>query len=131
MAQRNEIVAVYAAGLIQGIALVTFPAASAIFTSPKHYALTSAAYGAMFVPQAATAIVSSLMAAGLTQRMRIKSICLLGLTADLLAMTLLVLSTLVMHNHSLAYGVLLVATGCMGVGFGLTVPAINTLAAAR
>jgi hypothetical protein len=66
MAQRNEILAVYAAGLIQGIALVTFPAASAIFTSPEHYALTSAAYGAMFVPQAATAIVSSLMAAGLT-----------------------------------------------------------------
>jgi hypothetical protein len=66
MAQRNEIVAVYAAGLIQGIALVTFPAASAIFTNPEHYALTSAAYGAMFVPQAATAIVSSLMAAGLT-----------------------------------------------------------------
>ncbi len=130
MARRNEIVAVYAAGLIQGIALVTFPAASAIFTSPEHYALTSAAYGAMFVPQAATAIVSSLMAAGLTQRMRIKSICLLGLTADLLAMTLLVLSTWVMHNHSLAYAILLVATGCMGVGFGLTVPAINTLAAA-
>jgi MFS family permease len=130
MAQRNEIVAVYAAGLIQGIALVTFPAASAIFTSPEHYALTSAAYGAMFVPQAATAIVSSLMAAGLTQRMRIKNICLLGLTADLLAMTLLVLSTWVMQNHSLAYAILLVATGCMGVGFGLTVPAVNTLAAA-
>jgi hypothetical protein len=35
MAQRDEIVAVYAAGLIQGIALVTFPAASAIFTSPE------------------------------------------------------------------------------------------------
>jgi MFS family permease len=130
MAQRNEIVAVYAAGLIQGIALVTFPAASAIFTSSEHYGLSSAAYGAMFVPQAVTAIVSSLMAAGLTRHMRIKSICLLGLTADLLAMTLLVLSAFVMQNHSLAYGILLVATGCMGVGFGLTVPAINTLAAA-
>ena len=70
------------------------------------------------------------MAAGLTQRMRIKNICLLGLTADLLAMTLLVLSSWVMHDLSLAYAILLVATGCMGVGFGLTVPAINTLAAA-
>jgi MFS family permease len=130
MAQRNEIIAVYAAGLIQGIALVTFPAASAIFTSPQQFGLSSAAYGGMFLPQAVTAIVSSLMAAGLTQHMRIKSICLLGLAADLLAMTLLVLSAFVMQNHSLAYGILLVATACMGVGFGLTVPAINTLAAA-
>ncbi len=130
MAQRNEIVAVYAAGLVQGIALVTFPAASAIFTSPAHYGLSSAAYGGMFVPQAATAIVSSLMGAGLTRRLRIKRIYLLGLTADLLAMTLLVLSTFVMQNHSLTYGVLLAATAFMGIGFGLTVPAINTLTAA-
>ncbi len=130
MAQRNEIVAVYAAGLIQGIALVTFPAASAIFTSPEQYGFSSAAYGGMFVPQAVTAIVSSLMAAGLTQHMRMKSIWLLGLIADLLAMILLVLSTFVMENHSLAYGILLFATGCVGVGFGLTVPAINTFAAA-
>ena len=31
--------------------------------------------------------------------------------------------------HTLAYGILLTATASLGVGFGLTVPAINTLAA--
>jgi fucose permease len=45
-------------------------------------------------------------------------------------MTLLVVSRFVMTEHSLAYGILLAATSCMGVGFGMTVPALNTFAAA-
>ena len=130
MAQRNEIVAVYAGGIIQGVALVTFPAASAIFSSPSYYHLSSTEYGGMFVPQAIMAIALSLMGGGLTRQLGIKRIYLLGLVANLLAMMLLVLSQFVMRNHSLAYGILLIATTCMGVGFGLTVPAINTLAAA-
>src|SRR5262249_16150628 len=40
----------------------------------------------------------------------------------------LVASQFVTGIHMLAYGVLLAATTCLGVGFGLTVPAINTLA---
>jgi fucose permease len=130
MAQRREIVTVYGAGLVQGIGLVTFPAASAIFTSPAHYGLTSTEYGAMFVPQAMLAIVASLLAAGLRGRLGTKRIYLLGLLANLLAMTLLVASRFAISEHSLAYGILLVATSCMGVGFGFTVPALNTLAAA-
>jgi len=130
MAERDEIVAVYAAGVVQGIALVTFPAASAIFISSAHYDLSSTEYGGMFVPQAITAITSSLLGTGLTQLFGIKRIYLSGLFADLLAMAMLILSVLVMHNRAWAYGILLVATACMGVGFGLTVPAINTFAAA-
>jgi MFS family permease len=130
MAQRNEIVAVYAAGMVQGVALVTFPAASAIFSSPAYYGLSSTEYGGMFVPQAIMAIVAALLGAALTRRLGIKRIYLLGLVADLLAMMFLVLSQFVMQNHPLTYGILLVATTCMGIGFGLTVPAINTFAAA-
>jgi len=130
MAERNAIVAVYSAGVIQGVALVTFPAASAIFSSPAYFHLSSTEYGGMFVPQAIMAIASSLMGGGLTRNFGIKRIYLLGLVANLLAMTFLVLSQFVMHNHAFAYGILLIATTCMGIGFGLTVPAINTLAAA-
>ena len=36
---------VNAAGLVQGIALVTFPAASTIFTSPGSYDLSRGQYG--------------------------------------------------------------------------------------
>ena len=44
-----EINAVYAAGLIQGVALVTFPAASTIFTDPGQYDLSNTQYGTMFL----------------------------------------------------------------------------------
>ncbi len=130
MARRREVITVYAAGMIQGVGLVTFPAASAVFTSPSHYGLTNTEYGGIFVPQAIMAIAASLLGAGLRSRLGTKRIYLAGLFANLLAMTLLVASQFVMSEHSLAYGILLVATSCMGLGFGFTVPALNTLAAA-
>ena len=130
MAQRSEILTIYAAGLIQGVALVTFPAASAVFTSSSGYGLSSTEYGGMFVPQAAMAIISSLLGAALRKRLGTKRIYMMGLFANLLAMSLLVVSRFVMKEHSLAYAILLVATGCMGIGFGFTVPAVNTFAAA-
>jgi MFS family permease len=130
MAQRREIMTVYAAGLIQGVALITFPAANAVFTSSSDYGLSSTEYGGLFVPQAILAVMASLAGAGLRSRLGTKRIYLLGLFANLLSMSLLVTSRFVMHNHSLAYGVLLLATSCMGIGFGLTVPALNTFAAA-
>jgi fucose permease len=130
MAQRSEILTVYVAGVIQGIALVTFPAASAVFTNASDYGLSSTEYGCMFIPQAITAVASSLLGAGLTRRLGAKHIYLLGLVSNLLAMTLLVASRFAMSEHSLAYGILLVATACMGIGFGFTVPALNTFVAA-
>jgi len=130
MAARREIVAIYTAAMIQGVALVAFPAASVVFTSAADYGLTSQQYGGMFVPQAITAVASSLLGAGLTRRLGAKRIYLLGLCANLLAMALLVCSRFVMSAHALAYDLLLCATASMGVGFGFTVPALNTFAAA-
>jgi len=130
MAQRSEIAAVYLAGVVQGVALVTFPAASAVFTGADGYDLSSTEYGGMFVPQAITAISASLLGAGLARRLGAKRIYLLGLLANLLAMALLIVSSLVMRQHALAYGLLLVATASLGVGFGFTVPTLNTFAAA-
>ena len=130
MAQRNEIAAVYVAGVIQGLALVTFPAASTIFTSSQHYGLSSTEYGAMFVPQAIMAIGSSLLGAGLIRRLGIKRIYLLGLTADLVSMALLFSSQFFMSDAGVAYIMLLLATASLGIGFGLTVPALNSFTAA-
>jgi MFS family permease len=130
MAQRDEIAAVYVAGVVQGVALVTFPAASVVFTSASGYGLSSTEYGGMFVPQAITAVGASLLGAGLIRRLRIKRIYLLGLAADLLAMVLLMLSQFVMSHGPVAYSMLLLATTGLGIGFGLTVPALNTLTAA-
>jgi MFS family permease len=130
MAQRDEIAAVYGAGVIQGVALVTFPAASTVFTSASAYGLSSTEYGGMFVPQAITAVGASLLGAGLVRRLGLKRIYLLGLAADLLAMVLLLLSQFVMSHGLVAYSLLLLATASLGIGFGLTVPALDTLTAA-
>jgi fucose permease len=45
-------------------------------------------------------------------------------------MAVLLLSQAVMTNRPLAYGLLLLATASLGAGFGLTVPSLNTFAAA-
>jgi MFS family permease len=130
MATRQEIGAVYTAAVIQGIVLVTFPAVSAIFTSSDHYGLSTTEYGGMFAPQAATAIISSLLGAGLTNRIGGKRVFLIGLGADLLSMVLLFVSQFATGVHPLAYGLLLAATACLGVGFGFAVPSLNTFTAA-
>jgi MFS family permease len=130
MATRIEGNTVYAAGLVQGIVLVTFPAASTIFTDPAQYDLSNTQYGTMFVPQVVTAITASLLAGGLARRIGGKRVYLLGLLADLASMVLLLVSTLAIGDDALAYGLLLAATACLGVGFGLTVPSVNTFAAA-
>ena len=110
LARRQEVAAVYGAGLIQGVALVTFPAASVVFTSATGYGLSRTEYGGMFVPQAVTAIGSALLGAGLARRLGAKRIFLIGLVANLASMALLVLSRFVMSEHAVAYVVLLVAT---------------------
>jgi MFS family permease len=132
---RAQTATVNVAGLVQGVALVTFPAASTIFTARGSYDLSSSQYGLMFVPQAITAVTAALLGAGLigpglARRLGERTIYLAGLLADLAAMLLMIASWLVVHQHAAAYGLLLAATACLGAGFGLAVPALNTLTAA-
>jgi MFS family permease len=121
---------VYGAGLAQGIVLVTFPAASTIFTDPNEYDLSNTQYGTLFLPQVVTAIGAALLGATLAGRFGTKRVYLAGLFAGLVSMALLLLSTLVVEDQSVAYPLLLLATASLGVGFGLTVPALNSFAAA-
>jgi fucose permease len=129
MAGRRVIV-VNAAGAVQGIVLVTAPAASTVFTSPTGYGLTDARYGAMFVPQVVTAIIAALTGSRLSGRLGLKRVYLAGLGASLVGMAVLALSQLAVASPGLAYPMLLIATAFIGVGFGLTVPALNSAAAA-
>ena len=107
MATRRETQVVYAAGLVQGIVMVTFPAASTIFTDPSEYDLSSTQYGAMFLPQVVLAIAGSLLGSGMARRIGTKRVDVVGLAASLVSMVLLVASNLFTDNGSLAYGVLL------------------------
>lgn len=121
---------VYATGLVQGIALVTFPAASAILTGRQGFGLSSSQYGEMFVPQVLAAIAAALFGGRLATRFGLKRVFLAGLAADLLSMLVLAGSSLLTHSGAVAYISLLVATALLGAGFGLTVPALNTFTAA-
>jgi predicted MFS family arabinose efflux permease len=128
MSRRTQIVLINAMGLVQGLALVTFPAASSIFTSPHGYGFSASRYGMMFIPQVALAILSSSLGPRLARRWTLKRVLQAGLSADLLSMILLAGSRFVIGSPAVAYGVLLVATGLLGFGFGATIMALNTYA---
>jgi MFS family permease len=129
-AARGEVVAVYAAGLVQGVALVTFPAASSILTSPDYYGFSQTAYGSLFLPQAVAAIIAAVAGAGPPARLGVKRVLLAGLAGDLAARAVLVASQFTIGAGSLPYLILLLATTCLGIGFGLTVPSLNNLVGA-
>lgn len=129
MDRRKDIAAVYTAGLIQGTALMTFPATSTILTNPQVFGFSSADYGSLFIPQAILSIASALLSMKLNRYLGSKCVYFLGLIATFISMVLLAISSFVTYNHSLAYSVLMTATGFLGIGFGLTVPTLNTLAA--
>jgi MFS transporter len=129
-ATRAETIVVYAAGAVQGIVLVTFPAASTIFTDPQRYDLSNTQYGLLFVPQVVTAIATSLLAGPLGNRVGTKRVYIAGLICGLGAMLLLFLSQFFETETSVAFPILLVATALLGAGFGSTVPALNVLTAA-
>jgi fucose permease len=82
----------------------------------------------MFVPQVLLAILASGTAPMLARRSTLKHVLMLGLAGDLTSMVLLALSRPAVSTPPLAYGLLLFATGTLGLGFGATVTALNTLA---
>ncbi len=129
MATTGEVRVVYGAGLVQGVALVTFPAISSILTNPAEYGLSNSAYGSLFLPQAVAAILASLLGANLVRRLGIKRVFQVGLAADLISMGLLFGSQFFTGSGSVAYVLLLLATTSLGIGFGLTVPSVNRYAA--
>ena len=89
---RVEIRIIYLAGLVQGLALVSFPAASFIFTAPQGFAFSSTRYGLMFVPQVVLAIAASSLGPSWARRWTLKRVLLAAWLADVLSMALLTLS---------------------------------------
>src|SRR6516162_3559632 len=110
---RTEIGVVYFAGMVQGLALVTFPAASAIFTGKDGFGFDSTRYGAMFVPQVVMAVLASGLAPQLARRWGLRRVLLLGIAGNIVSMALLSLSRLLLGAPDGAFVVLLVATGAL------------------
>ena len=127
--RRSEVVAVYAAGLFQGLSLVAVPAAATILTSEDGYDLSASQYGLLFLPQVILAITGSLALPSLAGHIGLKRVLIVGLAADTVAMTLLVVSNSV-RADAVAFPMLLVVTAFLGLGFGLTLGSISTYAGA-
>jgi MFS transporter, FHS family, glucose/mannose:H+ symporter len=123
------VLTVYAIGLFQGLSLVAFPAAATILTSKSGYDLSKSQYGVLFVPQVALAIAGSLALPTLGGRFRLKRVLLAGLLADAVAMGLLA-GSVPLKSEAIAFPLLLLATGALGLGFGLTLGSISTYAGA-
>jgi predicted MFS family arabinose efflux permease len=127
--RRREIVTIYTAGLFQGLSLVAVPAAATILTSDTGYGLSAGEYGQLFLPQVILATSGALGLPTLARRIGLKKVLLAGLAANTMAMALLVASNTV-RTHPVAFPTLLVATGSLGLGFGLTLGSISTYAGA-
>lgn len=118
VATRAETSVVYAAGAVQGIVLVTFPAASTIFTDPDHYDLSNTQYGVLFLPQVATAITASLLGARFARRFGTKRVYLAGLGSGLVSMILLIISSFFRLGYFRGVPASTRGDGVLGVGFG-------------
>ena len=80
----------------------------------------------MFIPQVVLAILASAFGSRLARGFGLRGVLLLGLCGDLLAMALLAASPLLIGTQA-AFVLLCIATGALGLGFGATVMALNTL----
>jgi fucose permease len=128
MARATEIGIVYATGLAQGLALVSFPAAATILTAPEGYALSSSQYGSIFLPLFVGSVLASLLAPALARQWSLKTVLLIGLVANGASMGTFAASSAMTGTPGLPYALLLAATGLLGLGFGATLTAINAFA---
>ena len=113
---------VYLSALLQGLAMVSFPASGTILTGTL--GLSSAQYGAIFLPQVALAIVGSVSGGTLARRLGLKTLLLAMLAANALSQLLLAGSIWV--DPSWAFPAILLGTASMGLGFGLSGAPLNS-----
>ena len=119
---------VYGAGLGQGLALVSFPAASSVLISPTGYDLSTTEYGLMFVPQVVLAITAAALSPVWARRWSLRRVlrpawsrtawrCCCWCSARSFPPPM-------RRTRSCC-----ARPGALGFGFGSTVPALNTFAA--
>jgi len=112
----------YFSALLQGLAMVSFPASSTVLTGSL--GLSSAEYGAIFLPQVALAIVGSIGGGTLAQRWGLKSLLLIALAAN--AVSQLLLAATVWTGSAWIYPAVLAGTASMGLAFGVSGAPLNS-----
>jgi len=128
MKRKFEIILIYSTGLIQGIVLVTVPAASSILTDPNAFGFSDSAYGTLFIPQVIMAVLGALLGPKLSREWGLKSIYQTGLIFNICAMAFIGASAWFLASGNLAYLCVLIGTTAIRAGFGTTLPMINVYA---
>lgn len=124
----KKVLAIYAGGFMTGVALIMFPGAGSILTDPEFHGFTGGQFGSIFTPQIITAILSSLLAPKLADKISMKKVLLIGLMLSAASMLLLGGSHWLIHSQTVAYIVILMATAFLGGGFGFAITALNPFA---
>lgn len=119
----RAVLVVYASALLQGLTLVSVPASSSVLTSVQ--GLSDAQYGAIFLPQVALAVAGSIGGGSLARTLGLKSLLGLALVANGVSQLLLAGSAAVAQER--AFPLVMLATGSLGLAFGLNGAPLNSL----
>ena len=119
--QRAAAVLIYAGGFVQCMAQVAFAASATVLR--ERLAFTDAEYGSIFLPQICLSTLGAIGAGALAQRLGLRRLLILGMVA--LAVSQAALLASVLTPRSLAYPLVLVGTGLMGLGAGTTAAPMN------
>lgn len=119
------VITLYASALAQGLAVVSFPASGNVLRGD--YGITDEGYGAIFLPQMALTILGSLGGAALSRRISLRMLLLAA--SALAAASQLALASVPQVGSELRLALLLLGTGLMGAGFGLSAAPLNALPA--
>jgi MFS family permease len=123
----DDRMAIYVGTFILGAVASVFVSYSAIFISKYHYNLTIVQYGFLFVPEFVAVVGASQFAAPFTCRCRAAQAYGIGLGCGLAGMALLI-ATEWAPRLPVSYPLLLVSSGLVGAGLGLSFPFVRCYA---
>src|SRR5262245_10946778 len=121
-ARLSTLLAVYGTALLNGLAVVSFPASANELKTAHGF--SDAQYGAIFLPQVALTIMGSAVGGALARRLGLLRLLRFALLAFMGAQAALAFTA---HAGAAAYGALLAGTALVGLGFGLAAAPLNTL----
>ena len=128
MQRKIEIFIIYLTGLMQGLVLISLPAASAVFTDGHGFAFSSVQYSQLFIPQVLMTILAAFFAPRFSLMTGSKRMYQAGLAFNLSAMVLMATCQLFVHKPAIAYLFLMLSSSAVGAAFGTTLPMINAYA---
>lgn len=114
---------IYAAGFLQGMTLVSFPASATVLKDTLDF--TDAQYGLIFIPQIAATILSSLAGGSLVRRLGLSRLLVAALLANALSQLGLGAAVQFLDSRS-GFHLVLCSTAMLGLAFGAGAAPLNT-----